>query len=153
MDQSVNMGKESAVCEEMICPKPRRVGSLNYNSVNDSKAGMELLDIILSKGGSGTEHSINHFSSSPPFFCGSPPSRASNPLVQDVHFGDGKLTPLSPLSIPVPLNLSSSSSPSSLTRKGSCARSKFGHSPAPVRIEGFDCLNSDRRNRSVTAVA
>lgn len=153
------MEKSFAVCEEMmdsvtisdkkerdcvICPKPRRLTQLDY-TVNDSKAGIDLLDIIFSKGGQDTEHS-NHINSSPPFFCGSPPSRATNPLVQDARFGDRKVNPSSPLS-------NMSLSPTSLTWKGGCARTKFGQKPAAVRIEGFDCLNKDRRSCNISAVA
>ncbi|KAF5200391.1 translocase subunit seca [Thalictrum thalictroides] len=157
------MEKDFAVCEKMmssvcisekkdplVCPIPRRFGPMK-NTANDSKAGVELLDIILSRGGYDTENSNNHLTSSPPFFNGSPPSRATNPLVQDAHFEGRKLTPMSPLLTTIPSTLSSS--PSSLTRKGGCARTKFGHKPAAVRIEGFDCLNRDRRNCSIPAVA
>ncbi|KAK9278088.1 hypothetical protein L1049_027646 [Liquidambar formosana] len=38
-------------------------------------------------GGYGAEKSSTHVASSPPFFCGSPPSRASNPVIQDAQFG------------------------------------------------------------------
>ncbi|PIA63599.1 hypothetical protein AQUCO_00201149v1 [Aquilegia coerulea] len=143
----------SSVCisekkEPLVCPKPRRFGPLN-STANDSKAGLDLLDIILSRGGYDTENSNNHLTSSPPFFNGSPPSRATNPLVQDAHFEDRKFTPSSSTTIPSTL----SSSPSSLTRKGGCARTKFGHKPATVRIEGFDCLNRDRRNCRIPGVA
>jgi hypothetical protein len=30
---------------------------------------------------------------------------------------------------------------------------KFGHTPAAVRIEGFDCLSRDRSRCSISAVA
>lgn len=84
-------------------------------------------------------------SSPPPFFCGSPPSRASNPVIQDEQFGNsnghGIFSPFSMASSP----------PSSSAR--SCVPMKFGHTQAAVRIEGFDCLNRDRRNRSISAVA
>ncbi|KAF8407812.1 hypothetical protein HHK36_006948 [Tetracentron sinense] len=167
-----------AACEEMrscvpisdrkdpvFCPKPRRLGHLNptindpirplrwnlsyQTEICDSKAGTELLDIILSKGGYGAEQSPTQVASSPPFFCGSPPSRAANPLTQDARFREEKITPVSP--IPIPSGLSSS--PSSSARKGGCVRTKFGHKPAAVRVEGFDCLDRDRRNRGIPAVA
>ncbi|KAJ4972769.1 hypothetical protein NE237_005943 [Protea cynaroides] len=168
-----------SVCEDMrsavpvsdwrdvvVCPKPRRLGGFNHvvndprplrwqlsshqAELCDSKAGSELLDIILTKGGYGAEQSTNQVASSPPFFCGSPPSRATNPLIQDARFGEEKPTTLSPLPVPVPSGISSS--PSS-GRKGGCARMKFGHKPAAVRVEGFDCLDRDRRNCSIPAVA
>ncbi|OVA02950.1 hypothetical protein BVC80_8781g6 [Macleaya cordata] len=156
--------------DPLVCPKPRRLGRSNH-AVNepirslrwqlshqadlcDSRAGTELLDIFLTKGGYGAEQSPSQvFSSSPPFFSGSPPSRASNPLIQDARFGDEQLTQFSHLPVPVPIPSGMSSSPSSSTRKGGCARSKFGHKPAAIRIEGFDCLDRDRRNCSIPAVA
>ncbi|KAL5763551.1 hypothetical protein ACOSP7_019815 [Xanthoceras sorbifolium] len=156
----------------LVCPKPRRLGLLNaaindpqplrslrwnlsYQAENfDSKAGSDLFDIILPKGGyGGTEQSCTQIASSPPFFCGSPPSRVANPVIHDSRFGDEKITPLSPLS-PI-------SSPSSSSRKGvvgggiggGCVRPNFGDKPA-VRIEGFDCLDRDRRNcSSIPALA
>ncbi|XP_022893653.1 uncharacterized protein LOC111408101 isoform X1 [Olea europaea var. sylvestris] len=165
-----------AACEEMkgkkeavVCPKPRRVcliqaatafcdpssaRSLRYHSNHqlescDAKAGNELLDIIFAKGGFGADQSVAQVASSPPFFSGSPPSRVSNPLIQDARFGDQKVTPVSPRAIPNPSGLAPS--PSS-TRKGGCVRANFGNSPA-VRIEGFDCLDRDRRNCSIPALA
>ncbi|XVE78692.1 hypothetical protein DITRI_Ditri13aG0167700 [Diplodiscus trichospermus] len=144
----------------VVCPRPRRIEILANNSVrplrlhmshqadvSDSKAGAELLDIILKKEELGTEQSATQLASSPPFFCGSPPSRAANPLVQDARFGDERLAALSALQIPSP------SSPSSSARKGGCVRMKFGLKPAAVRVEGFDCLNRDRENSSIPAMA
>nr|ADK13071.1 conserved hypothetical protein 14 [Hevea brasiliensis] len=126
----------------VVCPKPRRVGILANNpsrplrwhmshqaEMCDSKAGAELLDIILMKDGHGTEQS-------------------ANPVIQDARFGDEKLTPVSPLLIPSPSSLSSPTS-----RKGGCVRMKFGLKPAAVRVEGFDCLNRDRQNSSIPAMA
>ena len=66
-------------------------------------------------------------SSSPPFFFGSPPCRAQNPLAQDAHFRVQKHSP-------------SASSPSdSASLPPSHSRVKFGHKQAAVRVEGFDC--------------
>ncbi|PPD95619.1 hypothetical protein GOBAR_DD07373 [Gossypium barbadense] len=83
----------------VVCPKPRRIGVLANNpnrslrlhlshqaEVSDLRAGAELLDIILKKEDFGIEQSATQVASSPPFFCGSPPSRVSNPLVQDAQF-------------------------------------------------------------------
>ncbi|KDP20121.1 hypothetical protein JCGZ_05890 [Jatropha curcas] len=147
--------------DSMVCPKPRRLclsnpsfydqirplrlPMNNQGDMGDSKAGAELLDLILTKGGYGGERSGYQVASSPPFYCGSPPSRASNPVVQDAQFGNGKMTPLSP----APPSPSSSSA----RKGGGCVRMKFGHTPAAVRIEGFDCLGRDRRNCSISAVA
>uniref|UniRef100_A0A6M2F746 Uncharacterized protein n=1 Tax=Populus davidiana TaxID=266767 RepID=A0A6M2F746_9ROSI len=149
--------------ESVVCPKPRKLLLLNRSlceqirplrlSVNhhtemaDSKARAELLDIILTKGGNGGDKPGFQVASSPPFYCGSPPSRASNPVIQDVQFGNEKITPLSPAP-PSP-----STSSSSARKGGSCVRMKFGDMPAVVRIEGFDCRSRDQRNCSISAVA
>ncbi|XP_020220835.1 uncharacterized protein LOC109803605 [Cajanus cajan] len=148
-------------CEEMrmetvICPKPRRLGLINHSSINthirplrhpiryqlemeDSGVGAELLDIILPKENFYVERSGGQVvASSPPFFCGSPPSRASNPVIQDEQFGNGNFSPFTEAS--------------SSSARG-CVPMKFGHTPAAVRIEGFDCLNRDRRSCSISAVA
>ncbi|PQP96984.1 uncharacterized protein Pyn_29130 [Prunus yedoensis var. nudiflora] len=82
----------------------------------DSKAGAELLDLILRKEGYGLEQSLNEVASSPPYFCGSPPSRAANPLIQDARFGDEKLTPVS-----------ASPSPSTLSSHAKQGSPKFQH--------------------------
>ncbi|XP_015869877.1 uncharacterized protein LOC107407161 isoform X2 [Ziziphus jujuba] len=147
--------------DPVVCPKPRRVGILSNNMLKplrlhmsqqselcDSKAGSELLDIILMKEGFGAEQSAGYVASSPPYFCGSPPSRAANPLVQDARFGDEKPLPALPFASPSGL-----SSPSSAARKGGCVRMKYGLKPAAVRVEGFDCLNRDRQNSSIPAMA
>ncbi|KAL4328796.1 hypothetical protein AHAS_Ahas13G0235900 [Arachis hypogaea] len=81
---------------------------------------------------------------SPPFFCGSPPSRASNPVIQDEQFGNNGN--FSPFTMP-------SSSPSSSSAPRSCGPMKFGHAPAAVRIVGFESLSRDRSNCSISAVA
>ncbi|KAI7749472.1 hypothetical protein M8C21_033059 [Ambrosia artemisiifolia] len=154
----------------MVCPKPRRV-SLFTTTVNEplrplrwqishqsegyeSRAGPELLDIIFAKSGGGygaPDQTCTQVASSPPFFSGSPPSRVSNPLIQDARFRDDKITAESPRSMipnPAPSGLSSPS-----PRKGGCLLSNFGNKPA-VRVEGFDCLNRDnRRNCSIATLA
>ncbi|KAL5553168.1 hypothetical protein UlMin_040569 [Ulmus minor] len=156
--------------DPVVCPKPRRLGLLNatvhdhpirsfrwhlnaQSELCDSKAGSDLLDAILTKGCYGVEPPsiCPPVASSPPFFSGSPPSRVANPLIQDARFGDEKLTPFSsPLPVPPPSGTSSPSSSSA--RKGGCVRANFGNKPA-VRIEGFDCLDRDRRNCSIPALA
>ncbi|CAN0915247.1 hypothetical protein LINGRAHAP2_LOCUS29018 [Linum grandiflorum] len=146
----------------VVCPKPRRVGILANNPIRplrwqmshqadgtDANAGAELLDIILKKDDYGAEKSANQVASSPPYFCGSPPARAANPLIKDAHFGDEKVFAMSPFANhPSP---SSVLSPSA--RKGGCVRVNFGFKPAAVRVEGFDCLNRDRQNSSISAMA
>lgn len=128
----------------VACPKPRRVRLFNLSNYqvenSDSRGGSELLDMFLTKGSYGVEKSNHLMPSSPPFYMGSPPSRASNPVVQDAHFGTDKPSSFSP---------ASGASPSSQRKNGGCARGKFGQKPAVVRIEGFNC----RGNCSVSAVA
>ncbi|KAL4355413.1 hypothetical protein GQ457_06G005230 [Hibiscus cannabinus] len=153
--------------ETMVCPKPRRLGLLNTSfndhpvrslrwqishqtELCDSKAGSDILDMILTKQGGCR---VEQVASSPPFFCGSPPSRVANPLIQDARFREEKfITPLSQQSPNPPLSGLPSSSPASSSRKGGCIRANFGNKPA-VRVEGFDCLDKDRRNCSIPALA
>ncbi|WOL02848.1 hypothetical protein Cni_G11567 [Canna indica] len=159
-----------APCEEMrapfavadrrppvFCPKPRRLSPLpvvadpvrplrwfsnHQTDFSDSKAGADLFDIFIAKGGEQ-----NQVASSPPFFCGSPPSRAANPVVHDARFGEDR--PPAPFA---PSPLTQSSTP--MSPKQGCAHAKFGLMPAAVRVEGFDCLNRGRRScSSITAVA
>ncbi|XP_039008980.1 uncharacterized protein LOC120137245 isoform X2 [Hibiscus syriacus] len=146
----------------VVCPKPRRLGLLNTSfkdhpvgslrwqishqaELCDSKAGSDVLDMILTKGGCRAEQ----VALSPPFFCGPPPSRVANPLIQDARFGDDKvITPLSQQSTSLPM----SGSPASSSRKGGCIRANFVNNPA-VRVEGFDCLDKDSRNCRIPALA
>ncbi|KAB2075008.1 hypothetical protein E1A91_A07G198100v1 [Gossypium mustelinum] len=141
----------------VVCPKPRRIGVLTNNpikpfrlhmshqaDVSESKASAELLDIILNKGDLWAEQSAAQVASSPPFFCGSPPSRATNPVVQDARFGDERVAALS---------ASQSPSPSQSAHKGGCVRMSFGLKPAAIRVEGFDCLNRDNQNSRIPAMA
>ncbi|KAK4776841.1 hypothetical protein SAY86_005529 [Trapa natans] len=140
-------------CEEMememevvVCPKPRRFGlsdpsitepitpfrypASHQTMMGDAGAGSELLDIILSKGVCVYERTPFQVASPPPFFSGSPPVRAHNPVTQDAQFGTETVLPFSP----------ALSSPSFSARKGNVpARMKFTPKPAAVRIEGFDC--------------
>lgn len=162
-------GGYSSISNGVVCPKPRRLGGFfnspsNYHTNQsitpfcllefsgqiqacDSEPGTELLDIILTKETSGAGKLNTHAASSPPFFFGSPPSRASNPLIQDAHFGNENFVPFPP---PLAtLTSPSSSSPSSARKNGGGCGVKFGHKPAPVRIEGFNCNGNCR----VSAVA
>ncbi|KAK4354336.1 hypothetical protein RND71_026530 [Anisodus tanguticus] len=141
----------------VVCPKPRRANEsfitappfLHINSEEekgcDSKAGTELLDMILTKGRYDVEYINFQLDSSPPFFCGSPPSRASNPLIQDAHFGYGNFVPIPT----IPESTAPSPPPpfsSGRVTGGGCVRVKFGNNSTPVRIEGFNC-------RGISAVA
>ncbi|GMI76997.1 hypothetical protein like AT5G16110 [Hibiscus trionum] len=131
----------------VVCPKPRRIGVFASNpnrplrlhashqaEISDMCAGAELLDIFLNKEDFGIEESANQVASPPSYFHGSPPSRVSNPVVQDAQFCEGRHAALQ---IPYPLSSMSSSS-----RKGGCTKMKFGYTPASIRVEGFDCQHS-----------
>ncbi|KAF8048206.1 hypothetical protein N665_2609s0003 [Sinapis alba] len=159
--EEIDRSKEGLV----FCPKPRRVANLirplrlhmsqAAADLSDSKAGSELLDIIRRK-----EENCSTvgqlLSSSPPYFHGSPPSRAVNPLDQDARFRDEKLNPLSPNSPFLQPNSSSTGFPSPSASSSSsrgCVRMKFGLKPPAVRVEGFDCLNRDRQSSSIPAMA
>ncbi|PKA63525.1 hypothetical protein AXF42_Ash005420 [Apostasia shenzhenica] len=132
----------------VLCPKPRRIvpRALRWQSSHhaqpyDSDPRVEFLDFFLSKGGES-------LSMSPPF-CGSPPTRAANPVVRDARFGEDR--PVGPLPLPATV---AGGSPMSPRGNGACSRTKFGLKPAAVRIEGFDCLDRGRRRGcSITAVA
>ncbi|KZV39451.1 hypothetical protein F511_35516 [Dorcoceras hygrometricum] len=142
----------------VVCPKPRRLSRIEatvsepssmrplrwhvsyQQEIFDVKARNELLDIILTKGDC-SDQSVKQHVSIPPFFSGSPPSRVSNPLIQDSRFANERFTPVSAGAMPTSSGLGSS--PSS-TRKGGLVRANYGISPT-VRVEGFDYLNRDRR--------
>uniref|UniRef100_A0A804N509 Uncharacterized protein n=1 Tax=Zea mays TaxID=4577 RepID=A0A804N509_MAIZE len=66
----------------LFCPKPRRPAAplRCHQSGGFSDAGTDLLDLLLSK---GDESGLSSASPQPPLFCGSPPRRASNPVVHD----------------------------------------------------------------------
>lgn len=170
---SVSLISEGRVA--LVCPKPRRLGQLNTavnNTVrpsrwhfsnqhegSDTKAVADILeDIILTKGGYGAAEQRDgphQVASSPPFFCGSPPRRVSNPVIMDARFGDEQqhvTPPGSPRTIPTSSSIVVSSPSASTGRKGGCVRANFGNNPG-VRVEGFDCLDSDRRNCSIPTLA
>ncbi|KAJ4788648.1 translocase subunit seca [Rhynchospora pubera] len=152
----------------VFCPKPRRIGAvppidpvrpLRWQAccqvdLCDLRAGPELLDLFLPKA-----EEQSPVASSPPFFCGSPPSRVANPVVHDIRFGEDRpLTP-TPFTInngPHPVAMYQSAVPVPMSPRKGCVRAatKFGFQPATVRIEGFDCLeNRDRRRHGITAMA
>ncbi|KAK4766855.1 hypothetical protein SAY86_014606 [Trapa natans] len=156
MGESEEMGVQA-----VVCPKPRRLCLLSpsttepirpflwpvnhYSMSGDSGAGSELLDIIFTKGSCGDERSSTLIATSPPLFCGSPPVRAPNPVIQDAQFGTEAVLPFS-------LDVSFSS-PSSAWKGNGQARTKFPYRPAGLRIEGFDCLSLDRGNCSISTKA
>ncbi|KAI5073397.1 hypothetical protein GOP47_0011410, partial [Adiantum capillus-veneris] len=109
--------------EELVCPKPRRVGTGMSSTPLDAsakpyrrqrgttslpaigEAGHEILDILYSKVNSGD----NGGSGSPnKYINGSPPCRASNPMIHDAHFTQ-KWTMPSSIVIPQKSTCSSSS--------------------------------------------
>ena len=166
-----DMLNASALDERLVCPKPRRLGSINVRPFQSDALELLFLKVhnlgsnflfhktifiqsfFFFQGGCGLESfnsSGTELASSPPFFCGSPPSRVANPLIQDDRFGDEKpkVFPIFSSAPPSP-----SSPPPSTGRTGGCVRVNFGNNPA-VRIEGFECrLDRERRNRSVAALA
>ncbi|MQM11982.1 hypothetical protein Taro_044893 [Colocasia esculenta] len=123
------------------CPMPRRMPRQQVEPWNPSLEA-ELLDVILAEGTRGCGSQVP---SSPPYFCGSPPSRAANPLVLDARFGEENASPSAPLPMPAVSAFASSSTGS--CNKG-CVRKNLGASPVAVRIEGFDCLDRGRRRSS-----
>lgn len=137
----------------VICPKPMRFGVHSINmpirslrlklcqrgekgsdSNNNAGATEQLLDIIQNHGEEEEEASSPHFP-------GSPPVRASNPLIQDAQFqsSTSAISSVSSSSSSPGLSSSPSSPPSSPLRKGGCVRMKFGIESADVRVVGFDC--------------
>ncbi|GFP97416.1 hypothetical protein PHJA_001885700 [Phtheirospermum japonicum] len=127
-----------AIMSQVVCPKPRRAGPSNFNSPSmavplrfhtrddaESKPVAELLGAILKEDFQADR--CANLSSSPPFFLGSPPCRAPNPLVRDARFGVEKLN-----FVCVPP--SESASPRSAQ-----AKEHFGKKQVAVRVEGFDC--------------
>ncbi|XP_074374464.1 uncharacterized protein LOC141714867 [Apium graveolens] len=115
----------------VLCPRPRRVPCFGSDSkcqseLNDFRLG--ILDMIFIKENNNPENSYQ-VPCSPPFLMGSPPCRASNPVTQDVQFGNQKLNLLSP-------TVEYSTSSKHKNSKRSLARRK--QKPAAVRIEGFN---------------
>ncbi|CAM8948195.1 unnamed protein product [Rhodiola kirilowii] len=159
--------REDMSMDYVVCPKPRRAGMFSSSirsagwhmshqpDVYDSKANSEILDIILSKGGGQDGEQIyTRMSSSPPFFSGSPPSRVSNPLIQDTRFVEVKQrTSTNYMQQPnLPILNSGLSSPSSSSKISGFVRANFRNNPA-VRVEGFEALDRDRRNCSIPTLA
>lgn len=140
--------------KELACPRPRhaiaRIGSgdietcrpvrklASYTSLPaEGEPGREILEILLDKACLGD---VGSPSSLTPFLYGSPPIRASNPLIHDVHFTQKKAIP-PPLFLPQ--NFSCRSGSNSPYKKSACGTS-YGSKPF-VRIEGFASSTSDAR--------
>ncbi|PKU82108.1 uncharacterized protein LOC110112562 [Dendrobium catenatum] len=140
----------SAGDRTVICPRPRRLFAASAvrplrcsaafpSETSDPKSTNDLVDILFPKQSDST----------PPFFCGSPPSRSDNPVVHDARFGEAVLA------APVPFvpTLIGSGSTSAASRSG-CTRVRYGLTPAAVRVEGFDCLDRESsRSRGIPAFA
>lgn len=130
--------REDVARDFVVCPKPRRL-----------KATTDFLDVLLSK--SGCRHDSEQVYSCLP---GSPPSRVSNPLIQNARFVEVKwetcLTPsfMERQHTTFP-TLNSSGSTSSSSRKGRLVRSNFGNKPT-VRVEGFEAPDRDGRNCGIS---
>eukprot|EP00252_Welwitschia_mirabilis_P010414 TRINITY_DN2366_c0_g1_i2.p1 TRINITY_DN2366_c0_g1~~TRINITY_DN2366_c0_g1_i2.p1 ORF type:complete len:152 (-),score=30.35 TRINITY_DN2366_c0_g1_i2:522-977(-) len=132
----------------LLCPKPRRLSVIvnrspdmlnpvaweeRHASEHDEQyAGTEIIDIFLNKENGPVTSDVG---CSSPYYCGTPPSRANNPLVNDEHFNHQRLP----------------GSPIAMSKSNSCSRSSYGSIPA-IHIEGFDCLDRDTRC-SVPAIA
>lgn len=115
-----------------------------HNSVEQKKDLSIIDEVWLPEQGSHDHKSAAiPIASSPPFFAGTPPCRASNPLIQDVQFGNERLMHGGIPPFPAPSSPSCKSGP----------HMKFGSQPAAIRIEGFDCLGRDRSNCSISALA
>ncbi|GJV85810.1 hypothetical protein Tco_0077689 [Tanacetum coccineum] len=117
----------------VVCPKPRRVDRLHHHgsfrlhhnypmNQSDLEGGNQLLDVILTKECYGVDRANN------PFFNGSPPSRSSNPLIQNAQFCNEKPSQSSPVFVISP----------STSNRGSCTNVKLGQKQAAVRVEGFN---------------
>ncbi|XP_078438984.1 uncharacterized protein LOC144709329 [Wolffia australiana] len=122
--------------EAIFCPKPGRLSRFvaaadairplrwhlgPLSEASESRPGSEALDIILTKG-AFSDVGESAVGASPPYFCGSPPTRSTNPVALDARFGEATAAPPTPPP----------------AARGS---TKLGPVPAAVRIEGFDCVN------------
>ena len=146
----------------LFCPKPRRpVAPLrcHQSSHSDAGTGMDLLDLLLSK---GEESNLSAASPQPPLFCGSPPRRSSNPVVHDSLFGmdcppmpGWAVAPVAPAPVAVRPTPRPAAPPMSPRSAAGCARARFAFQPPAVRVEGFDCLDRGRggRGHGITAMA
>lgn len=118
----------------VICPKPLTLRWHLDEAAEGyaSKGGAGVLDMIFKESNEKEQGNEIALLSSPPFFDGSPPVRAANPLIHDSHFAHEKDVIFPGLS-------SSSSSKSSSPRKGGRVRMNLKYQPAAVRVQGFDC--------------
>ncbi|CAA6661296.1 unnamed protein product [Spirodela intermedia] len=145
--------------DPIFCPKPGRLSRFvaaadairplrwhlgPQTEPCDSKPGSEVLDIILTKvpwwvrrrRTSAAPRRADRLTPSPSTPASARP--AAPPLTL----------------LPTPAAATAVSGGAARTAAG-CVRAKFGPVPAAVRIEGFDCIDSDghRRSRGIAAVA
>ncbi|KAL0920985.1 hypothetical protein M5K25_008008 [Dendrobium thyrsiflorum] len=133
----------------VICPKPRRTAAGDLGGwtlarladPSDSVPANDLLHILLPKMvGEPVEQSGPIQS----FFCGSPPTRSTNPIVLDTRFGEA--IPVQPVQ--------SSTKPGSSDPQIGLDRTRHNLTANVIRIEGFDCLNRNCScTRGIPAVA
>lgn len=166
--------------DKVICPMPRRVATVSFSTGEpikpfwqrrsvpptlDCEANHEILEIFLSK--NSCVNSTN-FGCSPPYFSGSPPCRAGNPIVRDVEFSHQRRSPL-PASIihgnTVAQDVEffskrpSSPLPATIMQKKSVVTTSTYRASPCVRVEGFECpsrafeCTSRETRRRVPAIA
>lgn len=145
----------------IMCPKPLRVQS--QVKLCDTTDSAEILDILLTKDNCEIFDQQEVLPvASPPYFCGSPPVRAANPLVHDPGFLQGKHykqhqhtqpTATTPVERTNHNPLTTVPFPSPSPGGRSCGSKSFGPTPAAVRIEGFSCLNYGGRSCSISTFA
>ncbi|XP_020596047.1 uncharacterized protein LOC110036043 [Phalaenopsis equestris] len=144
---------------QVICPRPRRLfaaaaaarpvrwSAVFPSEASDPKPANDAIDFLFTKQTDPT----------PPFFCGSPPSRSVNPVVHDARFGEAVPAgpvPLAPALIGTGSGSGSGSGSSSASSRSGCTRVRYGLMAAAVRVEGFDCLDRESsRSRGIPAFA
>ncbi|KAI0515645.1 hypothetical protein KFK09_008311 [Dendrobium nobile] len=122
-----------SVDRPVICPKPRRPAAgdhLGWTLARLADPSDDLLHILLPK---MVGQPLEQSSPIQPFFCGSPPARSANPIVLDTRFSEAiQLQSVQPSTMP------GSSNP-----QIGLDRIQHNLTPTTIRIEGFNCLNSN----------
>lgn len=130
---------------DIICPLPCRPQLLNRPSPKSNGAlplyradpTCDIVDLILSKNDPDVD---TDSSSQVAFFCGSPPARTNNPVINDPQFGKKTLS-FSPLG---------SSFGKMAAGRVEVGSPSCGASSPKVRIEGFACGNKEPPHCAVT---